>query len=252
MYSRPPAPDIWSRALTTSMGVAKAQVTTPATPPAISIANTHLHQVDGCANKHLKADDQIKVFGIENMTTLTRQDLNFGQVVADILCEFLEVAIHLILYVREVYPSGIFQKRKKYNVPVQNDAEKVVVVIMDKEHHPVERFVFEMSQPPLLSISSDTLLSHVEQLLRAFILKISVCDAVLNNNPPGCSFSVLVHTRDAATRNMEKVQVIKDFPWIVADEQEVHMQEPRLIPLKTMTSDIVKMQLYVEERAQKT
>uniref|UniRef100_G3NP64 Mitotic spindle assembly checkpoint protein MAD2B n=1 Tax=Gasterosteus aculeatus aculeatus TaxID=481459 RepID=G3NP64_GASAC len=230
------------------------------------------------------------------MTTLTRQDLNFGQVVADILCEFLEVAIHLILYVREVYPSGIFQKRKKYNVPVQmschpelnqyiqdtlhcvkpliekNDAEKVAVVIMDKEHHPVERFVFEISQPPLLSISSDTLLSHVEQLLRAFILKISVCDAVLNNNPPDstlrqqwsfskcihpigqawCSFTVLVHTRDAATRNMEKVQVIKDFPWIVADEQEVHMQEPRLIPLKTMTSDIVKMQLYVEERAQKT
>lgn len=33
--------------------------------------------------------------------------------------------------------------------------------------------------------SSDTLLSHVEQLLRAFILKISVCDAILNNNPPG-------------------------------------------------------------------
>ncbi|TWW56264.1 Mitotic spindle assembly checkpoint protein MAD2B [Takifugu flavidus] len=198
------------------------------------------------------------------MTTLTRQDLNFGQVVADILCEFLEVAIHLILYVREVYPSGIFQKRKKYNVPVQmschpelnqyiqdtlhcmkpliekNDAEKVVVVIMDKEHRPVERFVFEISQPTLLSISSDSLLSHVEQLLRAFILKISVCDAVLNNNPPGCSFSVLVHTREAATRSMEKVQVIKDFPWIVADEQEVHMKEPRLIPLKTMTSDIVK------------
>uniref|UniRef100_A0A3B5K6J6 Mitotic spindle assembly checkpoint protein MAD2B n=1 Tax=Takifugu rubripes TaxID=31033 RepID=A0A3B5K6J6_TAKRU len=213
------------------------------------------------------------------MTTLTRQDLNFGQVVADILCEFLEVAIHLILYVREVYPSGIFQKRKKYNVPVQmschpelnqyiqdtlhcmkpliekNDAEKVVVVIMDKEHRPVERFVFEISQPTLLSIrcvhvdvcfcfcccSSDSLLSHVEQLLRAFILKISVCDAVLNNNPPGCSFSVLVHTREAATRSMEKVQVIKDFPWIVADEQEVHMKEPRLIPLKTMTSDIVKV-----------
>lgn len=35
------------------------------------------------------------------------------------LCEFLEVAVHLILYVREVYPVGIFQKRKKYNVPVQ-------------------------------------------------------------------------------------------------------------------------------------
>ncbi|KAJ1145290.1 hypothetical protein NDU88_011580 [Pleurodeles waltl] len=213
---------------------------------------------------------------VEKMTTLTRQDLNFGQVVADILCEFLEVAVHLILYVREVYPIGIFQKRKKYNVPVQmschpelnryiqdtlhcvkpliekNDVEKVAVVILDKDHHPVERFVFEITQPPLLSVSSDSLLSHVEQLLRAFILKISVCDAMLDNNPPGCTFTLLVHTREAATRNMEKIQVIKDFPWILADEQDVHMQEPRLIPLKTMTSDILKMQLYVEERAQKT
>uniref|UniRef100_A0A452J817 Mitotic spindle assembly checkpoint protein MAD2B n=1 Tax=Gallus gallus TaxID=9031 RepID=A0A452J817_CHICK len=134
---------------------------------------------------------------------------------------------------------------------LKNDVEKVVVVILDKEHHPVERFVFEITQPPLLSISSESLLSHVEQLLRAFILKISVCDAVLDNNPPGCTFTVLVHTREAATRNMEKIQVIKDFPWILADEQDVHMHDPRLIPLKTMTSDILKMQLYVEERAHK-
>ncbi|XP_019495328.1 PREDICTED: mitotic spindle assembly checkpoint protein MAD2B isoform X1 [Hipposideros armiger] len=133
-----------------------------------------------------------------------------------------------------------------------NDVEKVVVVILDKEHRPVEKFVFEITQPPLLSISSDSLLSHVEQLLRAFILKISVCDAVLDHNPPGCTFTVLVHTREAATRNMEKIQVIKDFPWILADEQDVHMHDPRLIPLKTMTSDILKMQLYVEERAHKS
>uniref|UniRef100_A0A672K844 Mitotic arrest deficient 2 like 2 n=1 Tax=Sinocyclocheilus grahami TaxID=75366 RepID=A0A672K844_SINGR len=111
----------------------------------------------------------------------------------------------------------------------KNEAEKVVVVIMDKEHHPVERFVFEISPPPLLSIRWKlciflicTLLSHVEQLLRAMILKISVCDAVLDNNPPGCTFTVLVHTREAATRNMEKVQVIKflllflhfPYPWL--------------------------------------
>lgn len=50
-------------------------------------------------------------------------------VVSDILCEFLEVAIHLILYVREVYPSGIFQKRKKYNVPVQVQMNICVVTI---------------------------------------------------------------------------------------------------------------------------
>ncbi|XP_028920317.1 mitotic spindle assembly checkpoint protein MAD2B isoform X1 [Ornithorhynchus anatinus] len=236
----------------------------------------HWKSLSSTALVHSKRLVQCPAHGAGTMTTLTRQDLNFGQVVADVLCEFLEVAVHLILYVREVYPIGIFQKRKKYNVPVQmschpelnqyiqdtlhcvkpllekNDVEKVVVVILDKEHHPVERFVFEITQPPLLSISSDSLLSHVEQLLRAFILKISVCDAVLDHNPPGCTFTVLVHTREAATRNMEKIQVIKDFPWILADEQDVHMHDPRLIPLKTMTSDILKMQLYVEERAHKS
>lgn len=53
-------------------------------------------------------------------------------VVADVLSEFLEVAVHLILYVREVYPIGIFQKRKKYNVPVQvgdlHEAENTAVL----------------------------------------------------------------------------------------------------------------------------
>ncbi len=96
-------------------------------------------------------------------------------------------------------------------------------------------------------VSSETLLSHVEQLLRAMILKISVCDAVLDNNPPGrssaittkrsipvielilikhkvlidlhlnCGFLPLsrmhIHSagthQEAATKNMEKVQVIK-------------------------------------------
>lgn len=38
-----------------------------------------------------------------------------------------------------------------------------------------------------------------------------------------------------------KNMFVQDFPWIVADDQEVLMQEPRLIPLKTMTSDIVKV-----------
>ena len=40
-----------------------------------------------------------------------------------VLCEFLEVAFHLVLYVREVYPGVVFERRKKYNVPVQVSEE---------------------------------------------------------------------------------------------------------------------------------
>ena len=63
-------------------------------------------------------------------------------VVADILCEFLEVAIHLILYVREVYPSGIFQKRKKYSVPVQVETNIYVnIIIMLKVYRKSHLFI---------------------------------------------------------------------------------------------------------------
>ena len=39
----------------------------------------------------------------------------------DIFCEFLEVAVHCVLYNRGLYPAGVFEKRKKYNIPVQVD-----------------------------------------------------------------------------------------------------------------------------------
>lgn len=60
-------------------------------------------------------------------------------VVADVLCEFLEVAVHLILYVREVYPVGIFQKRKKYNVPVQVSPHSRAGVTGSPPNHRVGR-----------------------------------------------------------------------------------------------------------------
>ena len=39
-------------------------------------------------------------------------------VASDILTEFLEVAFHSLLYVRDLYPCGVFQRRKKYDVPI--------------------------------------------------------------------------------------------------------------------------------------
>ena len=36
----------------------------------------------------------------------------------DILAEFLEVAFHTILYVREIYPKSVFELKKKYDAPI--------------------------------------------------------------------------------------------------------------------------------------
>lgn len=41
----------------------------------------------------------------------------FSEVV-DVLCEFLEVAVHNILYTRKLYPESIFVRRRKYGIVV--------------------------------------------------------------------------------------------------------------------------------------
>ena len=96
----------------------------------------------------------------------------------------VEVAIHSILYVRQIYPADLFIRRKKYDTPVfqsrhpalndyisgavkaireqlltvrqqlfrhirpklldQGNLEKVVVVIKDKEEVALERFLFSI------------------------------------------------------------------------------------------------------------
>ncbi|XP_078471368.1 mitotic spindle assembly checkpoint protein MAD2B isoform X3 [Lampetra planeri] len=206
----------------------------------------------------------------------TCQDVNPTQVAADILCEFLEVAVHMILYVRQLYPLGIFEKRRKYNVPVQmschpevnkyiedtlhcirplleqNAVEQFVVAIVNKENKPVERFVFEISPPNVASHSLDEMLAGLERALRAFLLKISVADSILEENPADCSFTIFVHTLENAIASTEVVQMQKSFPLVQADEEEIAMSSARMVPLKTMSSAIFKMQMYVEESSTKT
>lgn len=72
----------------------------------------------------------------------------------------------------------------------------------------------------------------MEQLLRAFILKISVCDAVLNNNPPGnltnnyrnIYVSIQVYTENMHLKTKKKKKVAIDgwkenyhLVWLIAN-----------------------------------
>ncbi|XP_037091600.1 mitotic spindle assembly checkpoint protein MAD2B-like [Pollicipes pollicipes] len=44
----------------------------------------------------------------------------------DLILEFVETALHSILYLRKLYPEAIFRKRQKYKVPVQMSVHKEV------------------------------------------------------------------------------------------------------------------------------
>ncbi|EWM23863.1 mad2 mitotic arrest deficient-like 2 [Nannochloropsis gaditana] len=96
-----------------------------------------------------------------------------------VLLEFLEVAVHQVLYNRGVYPPAIFERRRKYDVPVfmsrhpdlnlyihevlhaagamfmEGSVDKVIVTLYgsrsDQEGHaPLESFAFELASSPTL------------------------------------------------------------------------------------------------------
>ncbi|XP_041378003.1 mitotic spindle assembly checkpoint protein MAD2B-like [Gigantopelta aegis] len=197
------------------------------------------------------------------------------QVSCDILKEFLETAIHCVLYIRGLYPPGVFEKTKKYNVPIQmcvhpevtqyisslvdgvtvllekRLVDKVVIVILRGDNSPVENFVFEICGP-LTKNRTDNYLYDLEQSLRAFILKLNICDGLLQPLPSDCSWTLHVHTRDSAIQKLEEKQDSLNFPWVEADEKEQTVVDSKLVPLKSMKSNLFQMQLYVEESEHKT
>ncbi|XP_025084526.1 LOW QUALITY PROTEIN: mitotic spindle assembly checkpoint protein MAD2B-like [Pomacea canaliculata] len=199
------------------------------------------------------------------------------EVCADILSEFLEVAIHCILHCRGVYPQGVFGRRKKYNVPVQIclhpevskyitnvttsvksllkdcGADKVSIVIVSADGRPLERFVFDISYNTdrMRSDRDDDYLLHLEQSLRALLLKLNVSDALLQPLPTECSWTVHVHTRESSASKLEESQNNMDFPWVEAEEREVHMNNSHIVPLRSLKSQLFKVQLFAEESRDK-
>ncbi|XP_064383135.1 mitotic spindle assembly checkpoint protein MAD2B-like isoform X2 [Halichondria panicea] len=195
--------------------------------------------------------------------------LDVREVSSNILCEFLEVAFHLILYIREIYPPVLFERRRKYNVPVymcvhpelcqylrdvltgllplmkEGKMEEMWLSVQNKEHKVVEKFVFELRGLDNEALSNDAHLLQLERDLRAILLKISVCDALLSPIPPDCTFSVQVQTTLRSAEAMEHQQAVKEFPWVTADP--IDLTEATVVPLKTVSSSLLQMQLCVIE-----
>ena len=170
----------------------------------------------------------------------------------DILIEVLEVAINLILYVRNIYPSGIFVQQKIYNTLVMisrhpgvngyikkvlesmrgyikdGSIEKVVVEIA-KDNVALERFVFEMKLPQhnnnnnnnsSNSSNNNSCFYDIETHLRAVILKMNTCDAKLRPLPENCTFNIQAHTKSSSLTKMENGPGFADFPWVVVENDD--------------------------------
>lgn len=140
--------------------------------------------------------------------------------VVDELCTFLEVAIHLLLHQRQVYPREAFERRRHLDVSVyrsrhpelneyiaitvqgarklleRNEADAFIVVIRDKDRHVLERFHFDMHYETL-AIDLELL----REQLRGILVKVHTCDTLLTDLPPDATFDVELHTAPTRARH---------------------------------------------------
>jgi len=152
--------------------------------------------------------------------------------------DFLTVAIHTILYERQIYPIASFITTRKYNYAVRQsrhpkvcawitDAvsavqdeliaatlDKVAVVIYSPYSLPLERFVFDLSKFPVVAREdmhtpidrespaqldgSKPPSVDLEEQFRAVMARLCVCGTTLKPIPPGCTFTVTIEVKDAA------------------------------------------------------
>ncbi|KAI4489367.1 hypothetical protein M0802_011192 [Mischocyttarus mexicanus] len=191
-------------------------------------------------------------------------------VTSDILLEFLEVAFNHIIYYRELYPKEIFVKKKIYGAVVhvseqpelneylrnvltaikellkedENSVKAVNLVVFNENRTPIEKFVFDFVKLQAQGNEIDPYYLKTEEALRTICLKLSICNIYLKPLPKNASFSIEIQTYETAHISLSENPLCEDFPWIVDDETR-EMVNKKLLPLKTVKTECLNLQMYV-------
>ncbi|XP_058752013.1 DNA polymerase zeta processivity subunit-like isoform X2 [Vicia villosa] len=171
-----------------------------------------------------------------------------GQI-ARVLVEFLEVAITSVVFLKGVYPSGAFERRRYMNVVVQRAChpqlryyihatvagllpfiqkglvERVAVIFFNADDIPLEKFVFKLAMN--LSYGSSVEEVDLQFSLRSFMSKLSISESLTKKLP-----------HEAGTSKEADL-------WISTDTKQ-WQQPPLITPIKSMSSEPLCLQLYLE------
>ncbi|KAH8835479.1 DNA-binding protein [Flagelloscypha sp. PMI_526] len=158
-----------------------------------------------------------------------------------LLPEFIEVAIHLILFIRQVYPAKAFVRRLKYNTPVwqtthpqiqdyikealvafgeelaRSNIQRLILVIKDgRTQVPYERFIFGMQR--VVDVNEDN--KHLgvrggmtpealSQYFRSFIVKLSMMEGTLGETELGedITFAILMELKTKLPEPLEEDEI---------------------------------------------
>lgn len=217
---------------------------------------------------------------------MSETPLTWNQAVKGIT-EFIEVAIHTILYVRQIYPADLFVRRKKYDTPVfqsrhpalneyisgavkaisdelvLGNVDKVVVVIKGRNQVALERFIFSVQNMIVVeSYNKDTSVqdamssAKLGQYFRSFLIKLNMIESQLGllelSTGDEASFAIVLELKENTVPSDSKDN--EPPPWVPADRQHTTSgvsEEAQLHLLRAVDTGIINISLAVQESEQK-
>lgn len=193
--------------------------------------------------------------------------------VAAIQLEAIEVILNHILYIRGIYPSQIFKKRRVYNTPVfivafptlncylanvlktvkqmlvnQVQELKLEVIIYGDDSGHKESYVLEMLPAVSEDQNQDQYLLEYEEQLRSALYKLAERVKNLPKLGKNSKFKVHIHTTQAAFTNLSHDAQYQEFPWLQTDGNSQLGKESQnfaVLPLATIKKVRLKMQAQI-------
>ncbi|XP_011097644.1 DNA polymerase zeta processivity subunit isoform X2 [Sesamum indicum] len=161
---------------------------------------------------------------------MDRKDLRTPQgEIARILVEFLEVAITSVIFLKGIYPNGAFERRRYMNV------------VVHKARHPQLNEYIHTAVVALLPFINKVEGANLEFSLRSFLIKLPVSEPLTKVLPRNCRWEIMAYFR-----SLPEASTSKDAEmWIPTDTKQ-WQQPPTIIPIKSMSSEPLGLQLYLE------
>ncbi|CAN6455152.1 unnamed protein product [Victoria cruziana] len=183
--------------------------------------------------------------------------------ITQVLIEFLEVAINSIVFLKGIYPPGAFERCRYMNVVVHRArhpqvheyihfaisslrpflqkglVERVVVIFYSKDHVAAEKFVFRFSFDQTSNLGKAT---GLEFAMRSFLIKLSVAEPVTRVLPVDCRWEITAYFRSlpCIVNDSKEAQI-----WVPTDTKH-WLHPPIITPIKSMNSELMNLQLYLE------
>ncbi|KAJ3322484.1 MAD2 mitotic arrest deficient-like 2 [Boothiomyces sp. JEL0866] len=153
----------------------------------------------------------------------------------EIIIEFIEAAIHFILYIRNVYPAELFDTVKLYGVPTKQARHpELIGYIQD---------LLETIKPDLKKGRVSKIFVGIKQIEIIEKYSIAISHMYVDLNQPDITWNVWVEIDGQDPTPLKGVNLVPT----ALDELKV--KEGKIIPLKSMDAKFLKLEMYVEEGA---